>query len=237
VVDEFTSVVDRTVARIGSSAIQKAIRRKAGKRLVALSCHYDIVDWLEPDWVYDVGEGTFTRRSVQRPRITVEITRVHHSAWRLFQPHHYLSADLNRAATCFGAWFEDQLVAFDAWLPFVGKLKTVQKARRGHRTVCLPDFQGVGIGGALFSHNASLWSALGYRVFSRTGHPAEIRSRLKSGHWRAGHFGRTAPDTGAKAGQFSKTRSWNRIACSFEYIGPKMETEKAVRCLNSLSDN
>src|SRR5439155_19760773 len=48
--DEFTSVVDRTVAQIGSAAVAKTIRR-SGKQLVAASCHYDVIEWLQPDWI------------------------------------------------------------------------------------------------------------------------------------------------------------------------------------------
>lgn len=52
VFDEFTSVVDRQVAQTTSLAIAKAVR-KLDKQFVAVSCHYDILDWLEPDWVFD----------------------------------------------------------------------------------------------------------------------------------------------------------------------------------------
>jgi len=52
VFDEFTSVVDRTVAKTSSYAISKAIK-KLKKQFVAVSCHKDIVEWLEPDWIYD----------------------------------------------------------------------------------------------------------------------------------------------------------------------------------------
>jgi len=55
VFDEYTSVVDRNVAQIGSAAIAKAVR-KSGKKFIAVSCHYDILDWLEPDWVFDTSE-------------------------------------------------------------------------------------------------------------------------------------------------------------------------------------
>jgi ABC-type ATPase with predicted acetyltransferase domain len=58
VYDEFTSVVDRTIAKTASSAISKAIRKK-GRKFVAISCHYDIIDWLEPDWVYDTDKKVF----------------------------------------------------------------------------------------------------------------------------------------------------------------------------------
>lgn len=55
VFDEFTSVVDRTVAQTACIAMQKAIR-KTTKKFVAISCHYDILDWLQPDWVFDTNE-------------------------------------------------------------------------------------------------------------------------------------------------------------------------------------
>ncbi|HQN46752.1 MAG TPA: hypothetical protein PK034_06800 [Rugosibacter sp.] len=57
VFDEFTSVVDRNVAKISSFAIQKAVRR-SDKRFVAVSCHDDIIDWLEPDWVFSTNTMT-----------------------------------------------------------------------------------------------------------------------------------------------------------------------------------
>lgn len=52
VFDEFTSVVDRQVAQTASMAINKAVHR-TGKQFVAVSCHYDILEWLQPDWVFD----------------------------------------------------------------------------------------------------------------------------------------------------------------------------------------
>ena len=58
VFDEFTSVVDRNVAKIGSFAMQKAIR-KTNKRFIAVTCHYDVEDWLLPDWVFDTNSMTF----------------------------------------------------------------------------------------------------------------------------------------------------------------------------------
>jgi ABC-type lipoprotein export system ATPase subunit len=50
-IDEFTSVVDRNVAKAMSNAVSKWIKRE-NKRVVLASCHSDIVDWLQPDWVF-----------------------------------------------------------------------------------------------------------------------------------------------------------------------------------------
>lgn len=51
VFDEFTSVVDRHIAKIGSLCVQNAIR-KTKKKFIAVSCHDDILEWLEPDWAF-----------------------------------------------------------------------------------------------------------------------------------------------------------------------------------------
>lgn len=55
VFDEFTSVVDRQVAQTASIAINKAIKR-TNKKFVAVTCHYDILEWLQPDWVFDTNK-------------------------------------------------------------------------------------------------------------------------------------------------------------------------------------
>jgi len=56
--DEFTSVLDRNVAKIASYSIQKYIR-KYNKKFVAISCHFDIIEWLEPDWILNTNTMDF----------------------------------------------------------------------------------------------------------------------------------------------------------------------------------
>lgn len=67
VIDEFTSVVDRTVAQIGSAAVQKTVRRRKQK-LIAVSCHYDILDWLQPDWSTNRQPASFNGGSFSEGR-------------------------------------------------------------------------------------------------------------------------------------------------------------------------
>lgn len=59
VFDEFTSVVDREVAKVASVAVSKAIR-KQNKKFIAVTCHYDVVDYLEPDWIFNTDTMTFS---------------------------------------------------------------------------------------------------------------------------------------------------------------------------------
>lgn len=62
VIDEFTSVIDRQIAKIGAAAFAKAWRRNNGKRVILLSCHYDVIEWLQPDWVYDTRTGSVKKK-------------------------------------------------------------------------------------------------------------------------------------------------------------------------------
>tara|TARA_B110000285_G_scaffold212071_1_gene255306 strand:- start:324 stop:1016 length:693 start_codon:yes stop_codon:yes gene_type:complete len=63
VIDEFTSVVDRQIAKIGAMAFGKAWRRNKGKKAVLLSCHYDVVEWLQPDWVYNIDTNELKKKA------------------------------------------------------------------------------------------------------------------------------------------------------------------------------
>lgn len=55
VFDEFTSVVDRQIAQTACIAINKAIKN-SNKRFIAVSCHYDILEYLQPDWIFDTNK-------------------------------------------------------------------------------------------------------------------------------------------------------------------------------------
>ncbi|CAN0364130.1 unnamed protein product, partial [Ectocarpus sp. 4 AP-2014] len=124
--DEFTSVVDRNVARICSAAIAKGVRKGSiARRFVGVTCHYDIAEWLAPDWVLDMATGLLTRRCLRRPRIELEIHRCGLDAWRLFARHHYLTGSLAKQARCYLATWNGEPVSFAATLPII--------ARKGRR--------------------------------------------------------------------------------------------------------
>jgi len=217
VVDEFTSVVDRTVAQIGSAAVAKCVRN-SGRRFVAVTCHYDVEDWLQPDWKYDVAAGKLTWRLLQRrPPIQLHIRKASKSLWPIFGRHHYLNASLHPGSQCFVGEIEGQPAAFVAVLHSPGKVSFW----REHRCVCLPGFQGVGIGNAMSEHVASLFAGKdgkGYR--STTSHPSMIAHRQRSPLWRTcrAPSQNTAVDTGLV--QFGSSRAIDRLTASFEYIGP-----------------
>lgn len=143
VVDEFTSVVDRQIAKIGAQAFQKAWRREnPSGRVVLLTPHYDVVDWLQPDWVLDTGAETFERGCPrQRPKIELEIRKVNGSYWRHFEPHYYLSLPRPIAAEYFVGTVNGELachLAVSPWFHVGGY--------RATRLVTMPEWQGAGVG-------------------------------------------------------------------------------------------
>jgi len=226
VLDEFTSVVDRTVAQIGSAAVAKTVRR-SGKRLIAVTCHYDVEEWLQPDWVYQPHLARFQWRELQRrPAIDLVISRCGAEAWTMFRQHHYLSAGLNRCARCFLATWRSVPVAFTAVLPTMG----FKNRWREHRTVCLPDFQGAGIGAAMScAIGAIVAAATGGQYGSVTSHPAFIAARARSTDWRLATKAGLAMSSHGSRLRRGKPRM--RAAASFRYSGKSWPDVGVARAL------
>lgn len=218
VFDEFTSVVDRDVAKIGCAAVEKMLRGKESPPFVAVSCHYDIIDWLQPDWVYDVGTQAFGwRERRRRPEIRIDICKTTTSAWGCFREHHYLDHHLHRAAECFLATWDDKPVGFCSVLHFPHP--SCSTFKREHRTVVLPDFQGIGIGNRISEFVASYYKARGYRFISTTSAPSMIKHRHKSLNWRTHRFGRSSEGSKTCSTSLKATFRTNCVSAGFEYIG------------------
>jgi len=114
-------------------------------------------------------------------------------------------------------------VAFASCLHNVGR----HSFWREHRTVCLPDFQGVGIGNALSEFVAGVMKATGKKYGLTTSNPAMIRHRMRSPLWRCSRvpsLGKTTEKRKEARGQGKKgmhrSRAVNRLTSGFEYLGP-----------------
>lgn len=217
VVDEFTSLVDRQVGQIGSHAVQKHVRR-ANKKFVAVTCHYDVIDWLQPDWVLDMATCSFTRRALQRrPSLDCVVGRVPYSAWRMFAPFHYMTASLHKAARCIGLWANGTLAAF------VGLLHrphpTATNIYGVSRVVTLPDWQGMGLAMILMDRVGAMLRASRRRLRTYPAHPSLIRQFNKSNSWRM----EKKPGFGTSA---TKLNLGQRPCGVFEYVGAPFEDAK-----------
>jgi ABC-type ATPase involved in cell division/GNAT superfamily N-acetyltransferase len=249
--DEWTSVVDRQVARIGSHAAQRYVRR-AGLQLVAATCHFDVEDWLQPDWVLEprashLGDdpvpSPFRWRSLQRrPGIDIQITPARYEAWHVFAPFHYLTATLNRTARCYVLWArtDDE----HEWQPaaFIGCLLRPHAAPKAgavwgvSRAVTLPDWQGLGLIFVLLESVASAYRTAGCQFHTYPAHPALIGAFDRSPHWTmvsapkiiSTQFG---PNSILRTEQNrrQKVSSWRpgaRPNATFRYVGSHMESRK-----------
>lgn len=212
VFDEFTSVVDRTVAQIGSAALAKAVRRQKNRQFIAVTCHEDVLEWLTPDWTYEPHTGRFAWRLLQRPHIVLDVFPVHRKAWEIFRQYHYMNANLNISAQCYLAEWNGTPVAFMATLPVIG----FKNAWRISRVVVLPDYQGIGVGARFSDFIAEQYAQEGKRFRITFSHPALVRSFVRSPRWKLASQLKTGsqPHAGKVSGA---SHSFHRSVVTFEY--------------------
>lgn len=227
-IDEFTSVVDRDVAKAMSNALQKYIR-KYNKKIVLASCHFDIMEWLRPDWTYSPLKGKVEKSDYRlntRPKIELQIFRCRYETWNLFKQHHYLSEDLNKASINYVITQNDKPIAFLAILPFpgVGDPKT----RRISRIVVLPDYQGLGLGKKIVNYISSLYWKEGHQMYIRTMNPALGIALDNDTNWTqtAGHLKVPPKDTSGR-------KLIQRPSYSFKYTGVKSAEDSNVITFNA----
>lgn len=211
VFDEFSSVVDRQIARVGALAFAKAWRRTEG-RAVLLSCHYDILDWLAPCWVYDTSTGAFTRGWVRRrPPIELEIRRTDWSFWPLFQPHHYLKLPRMIGGQCYVGFVDGRPVAHVGVSTSYTGLGVEARAAR---LVVMPEWQGIGIGTRFLNAVCGLQLAGRGRLRGRrlttlfhTSHPRLAAALRRDDKWRQVSARLFGESKGKSAASIRRSRS------------------------------
>lgn len=57
IIDEFTSTINREVAKSLAFALQRYIR-KENLKIIVSSCHFDIIEFLQPDWIFNLNKRT-----------------------------------------------------------------------------------------------------------------------------------------------------------------------------------
>ena len=229
IIDEFTSVVDREVAKSCSVSVQKYIRKENLQQVCFASCHRDIIEWLNPDWIFDTDTGELTvGRSLRVPDINLKIYRCSKDLWGMFEKYHYLSNKLNPASRCYVGLWEDNIVAFSANLYLPGRIPPLYNGDergkfRESRLVVLPDYQGMGVGTRMSNAIGEIFLDEGYRYFSKTAHIRMGEYRQHSDLWRPTS---TNLKSRAKSQKCSKKDAWHhlmldtkRLCYSHEYIG------------------
>lgn len=153
VFDEWTSVVDRTVAKAMSHCVQKMARKK-NSSIVLLSCHYDVGEWLDPDWIIDCNTQNFIdRRSLcsearqRRSTLQFQVREIGRSSWTYFSKYHYLSDSVPPGKVYFYGLFDgENQIGFMCFANYVPIRQGSIPSYHSNRVVIHPDYVGFGLG-------------------------------------------------------------------------------------------
>tara|TARA_R110002124_G_C8896868_1_gene509567 strand:- start:138 stop:1241 length:1104 start_codon:yes stop_codon:yes gene_type:complete len=228
VIDEFTSVVDRNVAKVMAHCVQK-YARKLNKRIVLVSCHYDIFEWLNPDWVIDCNDESYTDRRLLRQnfirseKIHFEIALCHRNRWKNFSKYHYLSDNLPGGhIETFGIYMNGEQIGFQCFANYVPHRKGTVKIMHSNRTVIHPDYVGFGMGMNVIDLTSKYMKDKGYSVMAKFSSIPVFNSMSKNPDWKLANVSNntnssqfvTGENMSKKTGFRQKTKTF-----SFKYIG------------------
>lgn len=231
IIDEFTSVVDRQIAKVGAGAFAKSWRRGSGKAIL-LSCHYDILDWVEPDWVFDTRTARLERGLLRRPKFDLEIWQTDGSYWGAFEPHHYLKLPRMVAAKYYVGFIAGEAVCHIATSP-----RLEVDGMRACRMVVMPEWQGAGVGMRFlnevcrlqFDASVNRFAPRVKAVYFHTSHPGLCAALRRDKKWvqvsqmlGGGHKGKSAASISRSNGR--KTPGFgghHRAVQGFKFIQPK----------------
>ena len=173
-VDEYTSVVDRDVAKAMSLALQKYIRREK-KKVILASCHFDIMEWVMPDWIYTPLKGGGLERPdylrLGRPEISLQVSRVEPQTFDFFKKHHYLTESVNRTYIFLLFEWNNKPIGINVIGRHLGKNGGF-KVFRESRIVVHPDYQGMGIGSKISEFCGGILKSIGGKFYTKTINPA-----------------------------------------------------------------
>lgn len=186
VIDEWTSTVDRAVAKVMSYCVQKFARRSK-KQVVLVSCHSDVIDWLNPDWVIDCNTQTYKdRRSMvgshkRTDQLRLDIKRCPKQVWKYFSKYHYLSSNLPQGKIfTFGLFNGEDQIGFTCFANYSWK---DNKMMHANRIVVHPDYIGLGLGIKLTTEAAEVLVSSGYSVKSKFTSIAMFKSMRGHHQW------------------------------------------------------
>lgn len=192
VIDEWTSVVDRTVAKVMSHCVQKFVRRQ-NRKIVLVSCHYDVIEWLDPDLIIDCNKQEFIDRRLlppqertRREKIQFEIRPVNRKAWSMFSKYHYLSDSMPGGLTrIFGLFHGQDQIGFQCFANYVPRRSPGAKVKmHSNRTVIHPDYAGFGLGLQFINATSQLVEDEGYEIWAKFSSIPLLKARLKSPYWQ-----------------------------------------------------
>lgn len=231
IIDEWTSVVDRTVAKVMSHCIQK-YSRSENKRIIILSCHYDVLDWINPDWVIDCNKQEYLDRRLlwqdyqRSEKLGFYIKEVDRKTWKYFSKYHYLSDKLPGGNVIyFGLFHEENQIGFICYANYVPyrnsqKLKKEKMIMHANRIVIHPDYSGIGLGIMMINETAKIMSMQNLKIMCKFSSVPVYKIMMKSNLWKLREIHRKIGVQNVGGNMIRKSGFRKNIKTySFEYIG------------------
>lgn len=232
ILDEWTSVVDRTVAKVMSHCVQKTARKNQ-KKIILLSCHYDVIEWLNPDWIIDCNTQSFIDRRLLRPeerkrkeQLKFDIREGNKNTWKYFSKYHYLSDKLACGKQYFyGLYKNEEQIGFLAFSNYIPKRKNHDSMiLHSNRLVIHPDYTGLGIGIKFVDSCSDILLKKGYKIRAKFSSQPMYKSRIKNPKWRLINISRQIGDYKNLKKSFGRAANTNSFrknikTYTFEYIG------------------
>jgi len=232
VIDEWTSVVDRTVAKVMSHCVSKYARRQKAK-IVLLSCHYDVLEWLNPDWVIDCNLQTFTDRRLlcqtfkRTEQLVFEIKEVERNTWKNFSKYHYLSERLpGGLIKTYGLFHEENQIGFQCFANYVPHKKGTKMIMHSNRTVVHPDYAGFGLGIKLINESSFLMHQKGYEIQAKFSSLPVYKAMSKQSCWKQSSTNRDFRINIGKKMDRKKGFRMDITTYSFKFLPKEFEKEK-----------
>lgn len=194
IIDEWTSVVDRTVAKVMSHSISKHAR-KNDKKIILVACHYDIIEWLNPDWIIDCNKQSYEDRrelsqnEKKKEKLTFTVKPTTGATWKYFSKYHYLNDRLVGGINQhYGLFHKDTQIGFISFNNYVPRRRSSGKGTQKfkmhfNRLVIHPDYCGFGLGIKFLNITAKDMVEQGYSVWGKFSSAPMYASLKKSDKW------------------------------------------------------
>lgn len=226
VTDEWTSVVDRTVAKAMSHCLQKHARNNDAQ-VCAVSCHYDVADWLNPDWVIDCNKQEFIDRRLlwrdfkRKEKLKFDIKEIGRESWKYFGKYHYLSENLpGGIVRFFGLFHNDEQIGFQCFANYVPhRNKRLKIQMHSNRTVIHPDYVGLGLGMRLINVTSEIVHKEGYDVRAKFSSVPVAKAFQKSDLWKILSVQRFTPKGTKNMGRGNRGLRNAVKTYSYKYVG------------------
>jgi ABC-type ATPase with predicted acetyltransferase domain len=190
-IDEWTSVVDRVVAKAMSICIGK-FAKKYNKQIILLSCHYDIIEWLSPNWIIDCNKQKFELPKeadfffTEREKLKFTIKEIGRESWRFFSKYHYLSERLPAGKIyLYGLFYGENQIGFQCFANYTPHRMGTKIIFHSNRTVIHPDYNGLGLGILLINQTSELMiKKISCRIMAKFSSVPVFKAMIKQKNWK-----------------------------------------------------